>query len=163
MSGQPWRCQTWPPGVSTYWGLRSPRKAETASGGVPRFAEASRGIAAKRNQSQCGSASTQDGDGLCEFDGDGSGPRGGVDREGDSNGEDGPLDILVSIASKRQMGWRPHSSACCGRFEAIPSKDAYVKIRRLLPVGSTFRSCSIHLRRRGGRSASEMSSASPSP
>ena len=102
----------------------------------------------------------EDGDPV---DGDGSGPRGGVDREGDSNDEDVPLDILVSIASERQMGWRPHSSACCGRFGAIPSKDAYMKIRRLLPVGSAFRSCSIHLRRRGGRSASEMSSASPSP
>ena len=50
----------------------------------------------------------EDGDPV---DGDGSGPRGGVDREGDSNDGDVPRGILVSVASERQMGWRPHSSA----------------------------------------------------
>ena len=48
-------------------------------------------------------------------DGDGSGPRGGVDREGDSNDEDVPLVILVSIASERQMGWRPRCGDRCLR------------------------------------------------
>ena len=55
----------------------------------------------------------EDGEGHGSFrrDDDGSGPKGGGDGEGDSDDGDVPQDVLVSVASGRQMGWRPHSSA----------------------------------------------------